>query len=86
MIGAGTHTAAYVPDGIAKPAGWAPSVTEQQMIMKELSMGSSDADADVQALSGMCWVGWLLSFDNFFSFHNRISTTDDVLHDHSARL
>jgi protein JSN1 len=52
MIGSGTHTSAYIPDGIAKPAGWAPSVTEQQMIMKELSAGSSDADADIQALSG----------------------------------
>jgi protein JSN1 len=51
MIGSGTHTAAYLPDGMAKPAGWAPSVTEQQMIMKELSAGSTDADSDIQALS-----------------------------------
>ena len=67
MIGAGTHTAAYVPDGNAKPAGWAPSVTEQQMIMKELSVGSSDADADIQALSGMC-CRVLLTIDFFFYF------------------
>jgi protein JSN1 len=52
MIGAGTHTAAYVSDGLSKPAGWAPSVTEQQMIMKELSVGSADAEADIQALAG----------------------------------
>lgn len=52
MIASGTHTAAYIPDGIAKPPGWAPSVTEQQMIMKELSVGSADAEADIQALSG----------------------------------
>jgi protein JSN1 len=51
MIGSGTHTSAIISDGLAKPAGWAPSVTEQQMIMKELSVGSNDADADVQALS-----------------------------------
>jgi len=35
-----------------KPAGWAPSVTEQQMIMRELSRGSPDAEVDIQALSG----------------------------------
>jgi protein JSN1 len=52
MISAGKHTAAYTSDGLAKPAGWVPSVTEQQMIMKELSVGSPDADTDVQALSG----------------------------------
>lgn len=53
MIGSGMHTTAYVPDGMAKPPGWAPSVTEQQMVMKELSAGSADADTDVQALSGL---------------------------------
>ena len=52
MISAGTHTTAHISDGIAKPAGWAPSVTEQQMIMRELSVGSADADTDVHALSG----------------------------------
>ncbi|KII89020.1 hypothetical protein PLICRDRAFT_40670 [Plicaturopsis crispa FD-325 SS-3] len=48
MIGSGQHN--YVSDGAAKPPGWAPSITEQQMVMKELSAGSSDADADIQAL------------------------------------
>ncbi|RDB24243.1 Pumilio domain-containing protein C56F2.08c [Hypsizygus marmoreus] len=51
MIGSGAHTATYTSDGSAKPAGWAPSVTEQQMIMRELSAGSADAEADVQALA-----------------------------------
>ncbi|KAJ7285660.1 hypothetical protein C8J57DRAFT_643827 [Mycena rebaudengoi] len=51
MIANGTHTAAYIPDSLAKPPGWAPSVTEQQMIMSELSAGSADAEADIQALS-----------------------------------
>ncbi|THH09485.1 hypothetical protein EW146_g8674 [Bondarzewia mesenterica] len=51
MISAGTHNTAYVSDGTAKPAGWTPSVTEQQMIMKELAGGSPDADADIQALA-----------------------------------
>lgn len=52
MISAGTHNTAYVNDGTPKPAGWTPTVTEQQMIMKELAGGSPDADADIQALSG----------------------------------
>lgn len=53
MISSGLHNAAYIPDGLAKPAGWTPSVTEQQMIMKEISVGAQDADADIQALSGL---------------------------------
>ncbi|KAH7930832.1 hypothetical protein BV22DRAFT_1124596 [Leucogyrophana mollusca] len=52
MIGSGMHNnLAYVTDGLAKPAGWTPSVTEQQMIMKELTTGSLEAEADIQALS-----------------------------------
>ncbi len=52
MIGTGSHTAAYMSDGLPKPAGWTPTVTEQQMIMMELSAGSNDAEADIQALAG----------------------------------
>ncbi|KAJ7694177.1 hypothetical protein B0H17DRAFT_932277 [Mycena rosella] len=51
MIAAGAHTTAYIPDGLAKPPGWAPSVTEQQMIMQQLSAGSLDAETDIQALA-----------------------------------
>jgi len=51
MIGSGAHTASYLNDGLAKPAGWAPSVTEQQMIMRELSAGSANSEADIQALA-----------------------------------
>ncbi|TFY77675.1 hypothetical protein EWM64_g6340 [Hericium alpestre] len=51
MIGNGTHNTAYINDGTAKPAGWTPTVTEQQMIMKELSMGSPDAEMDIAALA-----------------------------------
>ncbi|KAI9508840.1 hypothetical protein F5148DRAFT_839232 [Russula earlei] len=51
MIGTGTHNTAFVNDGTPKPAGWSPTVTEQQMIMKELSGGAPDADADVLALA-----------------------------------
>lgn len=53
MIGTGTHNTAFVNDGTPKPAGWCPTVTEQQMIMKELSGGAPDADADVLALAGI---------------------------------
>lgn len=52
MIAAGKHTTAYIPDNQPKPAGWIPTVTEQQMIMKEISVGAQDTDGDVQALSG----------------------------------
>lgn len=49
MIGSGIHN---VSDGLAKPPGLTPSVTEQQMIMRELSAGSPDAETDIQALAG----------------------------------
>ncbi|TFK42882.1 hypothetical protein BDQ12DRAFT_758558 [Crucibulum laeve] len=51
MIASGMHASTYMPDGLSKPPGWTPSVTEQQMIMRELSVGSSEAEADVQALA-----------------------------------
>jgi protein JSN1 len=52
MIAAGMHSSTYVPEG-GKAPGWAPSVTEQQMILRELSGGSSDAEIDIQALAGL---------------------------------
>ncbi|TFK55233.1 hypothetical protein OE88DRAFT_1018510 [Heliocybe sulcata] len=51
MISAGAHNATYANDGIPKPANWSPSVTEQQMVMRELSGGAADAEADIQALA-----------------------------------
>ncbi|PFH46355.1 hypothetical protein AMATHDRAFT_70076 [Amanita thiersii Skay4041] len=51
MIAAGVHNNVYGSDGASKPPGWQQSVTEQQMIMRELSAGSSDAEADIQALA-----------------------------------
>ncbi|KAG6896732.1 hypothetical protein C0992_006449 [Termitomyces sp. T32_za158] len=51
MVGSGGHTGPYLNDGLPKPAGWVPSVTEQQMIMRELSAGAADAEADIQALA-----------------------------------
>lgn len=52
MIGSGMHNISYASDGLTKPVGWAPSVTEQQMIMRELAKGSTDAEMEIQALSG----------------------------------
>lgn len=51
MIGSGMHNAAYNGDGASKAASWTPLMTEQQMIMKELSGGSSDAEVEIQALA-----------------------------------
>ncbi|KAJ7063126.1 hypothetical protein C8F01DRAFT_1131647 [Mycena amicta] len=51
MIAAGNHTTAHIGDTASKPPGWTPSVTEQQMIMQQLSAGSLDAEADIQALA-----------------------------------
>ena len=50
MIGSGVHSASL--EMASKVPGWAASVTEQQLIMKELSGGSPDAEADIQALAG----------------------------------
>ena len=50
MIGSGIHAASL--DAAPKAGGWSPSVTEQQLIMKELSGGSPDAEADIIALAG----------------------------------
>lgn len=52
MIASGGHAASLSNEGVPKPAGWTASVTEQQMIMKELSGGAADAEADIQALAG----------------------------------
>jgi protein JSN1 len=87
LISAGTHTTAYVSDGAAKPAGWTPSVTEQQMIMKELAAGAPEADADIAALAGAsssifaCCDGWLAD-----GVHARLPPADDVLLDDPARV
>ncbi|KAG6832415.1 hypothetical protein H0H87_001575 [Tephrocybe sp. NHM501043] len=52
MVGSGAHSGSYINnDGVPRPVGWAPSVTEQQMIMRELSVGATDAEADIQALA-----------------------------------
>ncbi|KAI0080584.1 hypothetical protein K474DRAFT_211692 [Panus rudis PR-1116 ss-1] len=48
MIASGIHNGTFDPN---KGAAWTASITEQQLIMKELSGGSPDAEADIQALA-----------------------------------
>jgi protein JSN1 len=50
MIASGGH--GYVSDNTSKPGGggWVASVTEQMMIMKELSVGAPESDGDVESL------------------------------------
>lgn len=50
MIGSGLHNAQL--DAASKASGWQASITEQQMIMRELSGGSADAENDIQILAG----------------------------------
>ena len=52
MIGSGLHTGGSTLDGTTRPGTWSPLMTEQQMIMRELSGGSPDAEADIAALAG----------------------------------
>lgn len=52
MIGSGMHTMAYTPEGAPKSSAMAPPMTEQQMIMRELSGGSPDAEGEIEALAG----------------------------------
>jgi len=51
MIGSGVHNTIYGSD-LSKPPGWQQSITEQQMIMRELCGDSTEAEADIQALAG----------------------------------
>lgn len=48
MIGSGNHGN---PESQQRAPGSTPTITEQQMIMKELSYGGPDAEADIQALA-----------------------------------
>jgi len=60
MIASGMHTGQSY-DG--KTSGGPMSVTEQQMILRELSGGSADAEADIQSLAGkLLYTGLLACF------------------------
>ena len=53
MIGSNIHTNGSGADSSSvKPTSWSQSVTEQQMIMRELSDNNPDAEADIEVLAG----------------------------------
>jgi protein JSN1 len=86
-LGNSSASGGISPGGSATTSGGgpgrAPSVTEQQMIMRELSSGSMDAEAEVQALAGgFCGLFPGLRLVN--SVCSRLSTSNDVLH-HNSR-
>lgn len=54
MIARGTHHSMLAASDSIPKHGWTASITEQQMIMKEISKGAVDAEADIQALAGKC--------------------------------
>src|SRR5262249_3457568 len=80
MLGSNQHS--YVTDGGPKPPGFGSAITEQQMIMKELSVGSADAEADIQALAGKLPCAIICKCLTAF----RVSPTDYVLHNDSFGL
>jgi protein JSN1 len=82
MIASGMHNGQGL-DG--KLTGGPISVTEQQMILRELSDGSADAESDIQALAGML-LDLCLSLQCSDRFFIRVPSSDDVLHYYSAGL
>jgi protein JSN1 len=52
MIAQGVHNGVSSPEAGTKQAGWTASITEQQMIMKEITKGNIDAESDIQELAG----------------------------------
>jgi len=78
MVAKGAHNM-NPTDGMPKPAGWTASITEQQMIMRELTNGSLDAEADIQALAGRPSVHCNQNFIDESIFH-RIPPSYYVLH------
>ena len=80
MIGSGNHN---ISDGQARPPGWTPSVTEQQMIMKELSQGGPDAEADIHALAGQYFYTF---FPNLANSWRRLPPTNNVLYQYPPQL
>lgn len=65
MIGQGMHMGVLTGAGAdltgkQQQAGWSASITEQQMIMKEITKGALDAEADIQSLAGMMFYVYFL--------------------------
>lgn len=73
MVGSGLHT-----------NGYTTSVTEQQMIMRELSGGSPDAEPEIQALAGAFFFICepVVSRSLILLLCSRVPPADHVLHDY----
>ena len=83
MIGSGLHNAQL--EAASKLSGWQASITEQQMVLRELSAGAPDAEADIQSLAGKsASVIYHLRFI-FNLLICRFPPSNNVLHDHPAR-
>jgi protein JSN1 len=68
---------------IANQNGTNLGVTEQQMVMMELSDGSKDAEADVQALAGeLSFFSRAISVSD--ANYSRLPPSDNVLHHYPA--
>ena len=85
MVGSGMHTSIMTNDASAKPPGWSPTITEQQMIMKQLSEGSPDAEADILALAGKSTRTKVAVSSGAKAFF-RLPSSNDVLYDYSSRF
>jgi len=82
MIGSGLHTGGSTLDGVTRPGTWSPLMTEQQMIMRELSGGSLDAEADIAALAGKSLCVSLPPCDPHCP--SRVPSPNHVLHNDSV--
>lgn len=60
IIGSRLHTGGSTLDGTARPGTLSPLTTEQQMIMRELSGGSPDAEVEIAALSGKSFYAYVM--------------------------
>lgn len=80
MIGSGTHQA--LGNNAANNASRNPTITEQQMVMLELSGGAADAEADIKALGGVYIL--VLRLDKLSDYLCRIPSSYHVLLDHST--
>ena len=84
MIGQGTHNGVSSPDAVPKQAGWTASITEQQMIMKELTKGNVDAETDIQALAGEPCFYIVQALGLIACIYGRLPPSHHVLHHYSS--
>ena len=83
MINSGNHNNLLMSDGM-QGGGWSPSVTEQQMIVKELSEGSPDAETEILAHAGEYI--YIVSILWGLAWIHRFPSSRDVLYHHTLRF